>query len=120
MTNKLQNRGLFGVVGLELVYMLYKVAGDRRTTIIQATSQTCVPTSNSGEDDSEPDIVGSAVISSGIVAPEMGELDINTRDRLGVARIEMGDIGEGCVWLPRPHSNSLLIIMQDARELHLA
>ena len=89
-------------------------------TILQVTSQTCVPTSNSGEDYSELDIVGSAVISSGTVALGMDEFDINARDRLAVAWIEMGDTEEGRVRPPRPHSNSLPIIVQDARELHLA
>ena len=89
-------------------------------TIIQVTSQICIPTSDSGEDDSELDIIGSAVIRSGTAAPGMDELDINARDRLAVSRIKIGDIEEGRVWLPRPHSNSLLTIVQDARELHLA
>ena len=89
-------------------------------TITQVTSQTCVPTSNSGEDDSELDIVGSAVIRSGTAAPGMDELGINARDRLAVSPIKMGNIEEGRVWLPRSHSNSLLIIVQDARKLHLA
>ena len=89
-------------------------------TIIQATSQTCIPTSDAGEGDSELDIIGSAVIRSGTTAPGMDELDINAGDRLAVSRIKMGDIEEGRVWLPHPHSNSLLTIVQDARELHLA
>ena len=79
-----------------------------------------VPTSNSGGDDSELDIMGSAVVSSGTVTPGMDEFDINTRDRLAATWIEMGDLEEGRLWLPRPHSNSSLIIVQDARELHLA
>ena len=66
------------------------------------------------------DIVGNAVIRSGTVAPGMDELDIIARDRLAVSRIKVGDIEEGRVWLPRSHSDSLLIIVQDARELHLA
>ena len=61
-------------------------------TIIQVTSQTCVPTGNSGEDDSELDIIGSAVIRSGTATPGMDELDINAGDRLAVSRIKMGDI----------------------------
>ena len=89
-------------------------------TVIQVTSQTCAPTSNSGEDDSELDIVGSTVIRSGTAAPGMDELDINTRDRLAVSWIKMGDVEEGRLWLPRSHSHSLLTIVQDARELHLA
>ena len=89
-------------------------------TIIQVTSQTCVPTSNSGEDDSELDIVGSTVIRPGTVVPGIDELDINARDRLAVSPIKMGDIEEGRVWLPSPHSNPLLTIVQDTRELHLA
>ncbi|KAF9647358.1 TPR-like protein, partial [Thelephora ganbajun] len=47
------------------------------------------------EDDREFDIVGSAVIRSGTVAPGMYKLDINARHRLAVARIKMGDIEEG-------------------------
>ena len=89
-------------------------------TIIQVTSQTCIPTSDSGEDDSELDIIGSAVIRPGTAAPGMDELDIDAGDRLAISRIKMGDIEEGRVWLPRPHPNSLLTIVQDARELHLA
>ena len=87
-------------------------------TIIQVPFRTCVPTSNSGEDRSELDIVGSTAIGSGAVAPGMDELDINARDRLAVAPIKMGDIEEGRVLLPRPHSNSLLTIVQDVGELH--
>ena len=89
-------------------------------TTIQVISQTCAPTSNSGEDDSELDIVGSAVIRSRTAAPGMDELDINARDRLAVSPIKMGNTEEGRVWLPRSHSNSLLIIVQDAHKLHLA
>ena len=60
------------------------------------------------------------MIRSGTVAPEMDGLDMNATDRLVVSRTKMGDIEEGRVWLPRPHPNSLLTIVQDARELHLA
>ena len=88
-------------------------------TIIQVTSQTYVPTSNSGEDDSELDIIGSAVMRSGTAALGMDELDISARDWLAVSRIKMGAIEEGRVWLPCPHSNSLLTIVQGAREPHL-
>ena len=49
------------------------------------------------EDDREFDIVGSAVIRSGTVAPGMHEIDINARHRLAVSRIKMGDIEEGQV-----------------------
>ena len=68
------------------------------------------------EDDREFDIVGSAVIRSGTVAPGMHELDINARHRLAVSRIKMGDIEEGQAWLSRLYSNPLLTIMQDALE----
>ena len=60
------------------------------------------------------------MIRSRTAAPGMDELDINARDRLAVSPIKMGDIEEGRVWLLRPHSNSLLTIVQDAHELHLA
>lgn len=49
------------------------------------------------EDDREFDIVGSAVIRSGTVAPGMYELDTNARHRLAVSRIKMGDVEEGQV-----------------------
>ena len=52
------------------------------------------------EDDREFDVIGSAVIRSGTVAPGMYELDINARHRLAVSRIKVGDIEEGQVWLP--------------------
>ena len=60
------------------------------------------------------------MISSGTVAPGMDELDINARDRLAVGRIEMGDIEERRARPPRPHSNSLFIIVHDVHELRLA
>ena len=69
--------------------------------MIQVTSQTCVPTSNSCEDDRKFDIVGGAVARSGTVVPGMHEPDIDASHRLAVSRIKMGDIEEGRVGLPR-------------------
>ena len=77
------------------------------------------------EDDREFDIVGSAVIRSGTVAPGMYELDINARHRLAVSRIKMGDIEEGQVrppvlilirYLPLYKMHASVILAQDTRE----
>lgn len=68
------------------------------------------------EDDREFDIMGSAVIRSGTVAPGMYELDTNARHRLAVSRIKMGDIEEGQVRHFCSYLHPLLITTSDARE----
>ena len=68
------------------------------------------------EDDREFDIVGSAVIRSGTVAPGMCELDVNARHRLAVSRIKLGDVEEGQVRVFAFHSHPLLTAIRGARE----
>ena len=77
------------------------------------------------EDDREFDIVGSAVIRSGTVAPGMCELDVNARHRLAVSRIKLGDVEEGQFGfpplipthrLPPYEVHASVILAQDIRE----
>lgn len=68
------------------------------------------------EDDREFDIIGSAVIRSGTVAPGMYELDTNARHRLAVSRVKMGDVEEGQVRFYPFHPYLSLTTIPDARE----
>lgn len=77
------------------------------------------------EDDREFDIVGSAVIRSGTIAPGMHELDVNARHRLAVSRIKLGDVDEGQVQFlilipthcsPAHKVHASVILAQDVRE----